>query len=128
MNVELNETERTNLALLVMDILEDWRLADEDKLALLGLPEGTRPRELTRFKRGQPFPQDEAVIERAKHLLGIQEALHVVFCRNPNMPAFWLRTRNRVLRQIPIELMLSDGLDGMHRVWSHLDCTVNWDD
>lgn len=127
MTTTLSDNERSQLTLLTMDILEDWRLAPEDQLKLLGLPDGTKARQLTRFKNGEPLPGDNTVMEHAKHLLGIQEALHLVFALNHNMPEFWLKHRNKTLKGIPLEIMLDEGLSGMHRVWRHLDCTVNWD-
>lgn len=125
---DLNENDRANLALLVMGILEEWRLSPEAQLALLGMPEKTKPRELSRFKRGTPLPDDENVLNHAKHILGIQDALHLVFPLNRNMPLFWLNHRNRQLKGIPMQIMLQDGLYGMRRVWGILDCTVNWEE
>ena len=110
-----------------MNILEEWRLAPTDQLKLLGFPEGTKPRRLSQYKNGEPFPDDENVLKHAKHLLGIQESLHVVFARNRNMPNFWLKNRNKTLKGIPLEIMLDEGLGGMFRVWRYLDCTINWD-
>lgn len=128
MSVVLSEEERTRLAELVMSIFEEWQLNAEQQLSLLGLPEGTKSRELTRWRRGTPFPQDEALLIRAKHVLGIQEALHVVFPLNPRMPIFWLNNRNRYFKIAPLHVMIDEGLPGMNRVWRHLDCTVNWEE
>lgn len=125
-SVELSDEERTRLAALVMAIFEEWHLDADQQLALLGLPEGTKTRELTRWRRGTPFPQEEALLNRAKHVLGIQESLHVVFPLNPQMPLFWLNNRNRYFKTAPLAVMLEEGLAGMNRVWRHLDCTVNW--
>ena len=126
MSVELSEEERTRLAELVMAIFDEWQLDAGQQLLLLGLPEDTKPRELTRFRRGTPFPQEDALLNRAKHVLGIQEALNVVFPLNPHMPVFWLNNRNRYFKTPPLHVMLDEGVAGMNRVWRHLDCTVNW--
>ena len=126
MSVELSDEERTRLAELVMAIFEEWHLDADQQLSLLGMPEGTKTRELTRWRRGTPFPQEETLLKRAKHVLGIQEALHVVFPLNPQMPVFWLNNRNRYFKTAPLAVMLDEGLAGMNRVWRHLDCTVNW--
>lgn len=123
---DLDLTDRTQLSSSVMDILTDWKLTADEQLALLGLPEGTRPRELTRLRNGAPLPNDDTVIERARHLMGIQRSLHLVFPRNHKMSAFWLKNRNRTLKGRPIAIMLNDGVDGMERVWRSLDCTKNW--
>ena len=115
--------------MLVMNILDEWRLAPEDQVAMLGFPEGTKPRELSRYRNGTtPFPDDKNVLDHAEHVLGIQESLHVVFPLNHNMPGFWLKNRNKALKGIPLHIMLEEGLSGMHRVWRQLDCTINWVD
>lgn len=128
MTAVLTEEERTRLALLVMHIFEEWQVEGAQQLMLLGLPETTSTRVLTRYRRGTaPLPEDDATLERAKHLLGIQHSLHVVFPRNPYMPSFWVKNHNRRLKGAPLAIMLEEGLSGMHRIWRHLDCTLNWE-
>jgi hypothetical protein len=127
LNTTLDTMDRARLAQLTMDILEEWRLAPEDQLKLLGSPDKLKPRHLSRYRNGDPFPEDTELLERARHVLGIQEALHLVFALNYNMPGVWLKQRNRILKGIPLEIMLNEGLNGMHRVWRHLDCTINWE-
>ncbi len=122
----LDQTDRTHLSEVVMNIFNDWQISSEEQLTLLGLPEGTRPRELVRFRNGTPLPNDDAVLERARHLLGIQHSLQLVFPLNHKMPSFWLKHRNRTLKGVPMQIMLDDGLNGMQRVWRSLDCTQNW--
>ncbi len=129
MDIELSDDERTHLGMLAMNILDEWRLAPVDQLALMGMPEKTKPRELSRYRNGTtPLPKDPEVIRHARHVLGIQESLHVIFPLNGNMPSFWLKHRNKVLRGIPLEIMLDEGISGMSRVWRQLDCTQNWTD
>lgn len=123
----LTDNERTELAQFVLDILGEWKLTPDESIALLGLPEETKPRELSRFKRGTPLPQDETIIKHAKAILGIQDSLHIVYPLNRHMPLFWLTHRNKQLGGIPLRIMLDDGLHGMSRVWGILDCTQNWD-
>lgn len=127
MSKRLNEEERIELAQFVTEIMTEWKLTPEEQITLLGLPDGTRPRELSRFKRGTPLPQDETILHHAEHILGIQHSLHVIYPLNRNMPLFWLTHRNKPLRGIPLKIMLEDGLHGMSRVWRILDCTQNWD-
>lgn len=112
---------------MVMNVLDDWNIAEEYQLALLGLPADTQTRELTKYSRGKALPDDDALLQRAVHILGIHQALLVVFPLNRRMPGFWLTTRNRHFRAVPLSLMLEEGLAGMERVWSHLDCTRNWE-
>lgn len=125
--MQLDENERARLSLLVMDILQSWHLNDREQLALLGM-EDEKPRQLTRYRHGGALPEDNEILDRAKHILGIQESLHMVFPLNHNMPAFWLSHRNRQLKGIPLNIMLEEGVNGMQRVWQILDCTVGWTD
>ncbi|MDH3353753.1 MAG: hypothetical protein OEL79_00905 [Chromatiales bacterium] len=129
MAVELSESERTQLGQVVTDIFNSWGVKDELQIVLLGLPEKTKPRQLTRFRHGQqPLPQEDELLDRAKHILGIQQSLDIMFPLNKNMPNFWLHNRNRSLKGIPLTIMLETGLIGMGRVWRTLDCTQNWED
>lgn len=125
--LQFNEEERSRLALLVMDVLQEWQLDSEDQLTILGLKEKGRLRDISKYKQGRPFPEDQDVLNRAKHVLGIQHSLHVIFPRNNNMPSFWMKNRNRALKGRPLEIMLEEGVPGMFRIWRHLDCTLNWD-
>ncbi|WP_303906957.1 hypothetical protein [Thiohalomonas denitrificans] len=125
--MELDYEERRRLATIVMAILDEWKLDGEQQLAVLGMPGGTRPRHLNQYRQGTtPFPQEAELIDRARHIIGIQEALHLIFSRNPLMPSFWLSNpNNRQFGQAPVSIMLEDGLPGMEQVWGHLDCTRN---
>jgi hypothetical protein len=125
-SISLTDDERGQLAMSVMNVLREWEVDPEVQLTLLGL-EQRMGRELARYKRGTPLPDELSVIERAQHIMGIQQALLTIFPLNHRMASFWLRMRNRNLRSVPLDLMLSDGLIGMDRVWRILDCTRNWD-
>jgi len=124
----LNDEERTGLTCLVMSILDGWGLNSAQQIALLGLPEKTSPRTLTRFRQGsQSLPEEGEVMDRSKHILGIAESLQVVFPLTPTMPPFWLRNRNRQFGTAPLAIMLDEGVAGMHRIWCFLDSTQTWD-
>ncbi len=123
---QMSEQDRGDLAILVMGIFEDWRLDPEEQLELIGRDHTASQRELTRWRHGTPLPDDEQMLERARHILGIHEALQVVFPRNPRQPAFWLRNRNPYFGTAPLAVMIDDGLAGMDWVWRHLDCTQGW--
>ena len=124
-----SEKDWETVTLVVMDILEKWKVRGDEQVALLGLPAKTRPRELTRYKHGTPFPTDNPVLKQhVEHIMGIQESMGIIYPLAPTIPSFWLKTRNRYFRgATPLHIMLSEGLDGMHRIWSHLDVSRNWD-
>jgi len=123
---QYNQQERESLANMVMRVLNEWNIRDEFQLQLLGLPTNTPQRELTKFSRGKALPDDDDLLARAVHLIGINQALSIIFPLNPKMPGFWLTMRNRHFRSQPLTIMLEEGLAGMDRIWCHLDCTHNW--
>ena len=129
MDVALTEQERMDLAVGVMEILDRWKLVDEDIMRLLGIDEGTKPRHLSRLRRGtSPIVDEGEQLERSKIILGIQRSLDLMFPLNRNMSHFWMRNRNKRLKGVPMVIMLNGGVIGMDRVWRHLDCTRNWED
>lgn len=127
MTTKFSEQERIELARIVTDIFLDWQLEPELQLHLMGMPENSRQRELTKFKHGKPLPDNNDILERVRHIIGIHNSLHVIYPLNRNMPGFWIRNRNRFLKGIPLAIMSEEGISGMFRIWRHLDCTLNWD-
>jgi len=127
LTLHYSQQDREQLAVLVMGVLNDWNIREEYQLALLGLPETTASRELTKFSRGKALPDNDELLQRVVHLLGIQQALGVVYPLNTRMAGFWLTTTNRFFKQTPMTVMLEEGVSGMDRVWRHLDCTRNWE-
>lgn len=124
--VQYTQQERETLARIVMGILNEWNIREEFQLQLLGLPDNTPTRELSKFGRGKALPEGDDLIERVKHIIGIHQALKVIFPLNHKMAGFWLTTRSRHLGALPLTIMLEEGLSGMERIWCHLDCTRNW--
>ncbi|MBF0218381.1 MAG: hypothetical protein HQL49_02460 [Gammaproteobacteria bacterium] len=122
------EDECGRLTREVVATLDSWQVGDEIVLLLLGYDRSIRMRELTRLRHGTAVLKGDEVMQRVRHLLGIQRALQVTFPFNPNMPGFWVTTHDRHLKGMPLEIMVNDGLSGMERVWKRLDCTRNWED
>ncbi len=122
------EEERLLLARSIMAILDDWGVGAEDRIRLLGLPEGTRTRHLERFRLNTPLPEEGEVMARVEHLVGIADALRTTFPRNPNMGPHWLRTpHRRFAKKPPLAVMIEDGLSGLVAIRSELDCSWAWD-
>lgn len=112
----------------VCSLLEAWGVAPADQVAMLGLPDGTRPRAMRRFREGTPLPDDRAVMERVEHIVEIADALRTMFPGHPEMGRVWLRRRNRHFRKrSPLATMVSGGVSGLIAVRSRLDCTYAWD-
>ncbi|TNG01290.1 MAG: DUF2384 domain-containing protein [Gammaproteobacteria bacterium] len=125
---DIDDETRLRLARGVMNIFEQWNIALDDQVALLGLPDGTRKRSLHRYKENTPLPDDPKVMERVEHLIGIDDALGTYFPNSLMARKRWLHTHHRQFtKKTPLQAMVNDGVSGLIRVRAHLDCTYAWD-
>jgi hypothetical protein len=116
------------LARLIVQMLDEWGVEPAGQVLLLGLPEDTKPRSMSRYGRDFPLPEDAEVMERVEHLVGIADALRTTFPRNARMGVHWLnQPNNRFDGRVPLDVMLEDGLAGVIAVRAHLDCAFDWD-
>jgi hypothetical protein len=123
----LNTDDRSQLARLIVALLDEWGLSAADQVALLSLPEGTRSGAIRQHRQGAPFPADATVAERIEHLIGIADALRTTYPRNIHMGAIWVNTVNhRFDNRTPLAAMLADGLNGLLAVRVLLDCAYDW--
>jgi uncharacterized protein (DUF2384 family) len=123
----LTPEDRTELARMVVNLLDDWGIEAADQLNLLALPEGTRTRMLRRYQEDTPLPDDPAVMKRVEHLMGIADALRTTFPRNASIGLLWLKQPcKRLRRRRPMDIMVEDGLSGLITVRTHLDCSFAW--
>ncbi len=123
---QLSEGERRSLSTAIVDMLEDWAVAPNNQLVLMGFPEGSRARELRRLRHGAPFPDNADMLYRVAQLLAIQDCLRTAYPRNGRMAGYWLNRPSRHFnRRAPLAVML-EGVEGLGRVRTHLDCTQNW--
>lgn len=123
----MSHEQRVELTRGVVAILEHWGIAAAQQVALLGLPEDTKPRAMRRYREDTPLPDDERVMERVEHFIGIADALRTTYPRNASMDAVWLHRENdRFDNRAPLAVMLEDGLDGIVAVRIHLDCAYDW--
>ena len=123
----LTPEDRTELARMVVNLLDDWGIGAADQVNLLALPEGTRTRMLRRYQEDTPLPDDPAVMKRVEHLMGIADALRTTFPRNASIGLLWLKQPcKRLRRRRPMDIMVEDGLSGLITVRTHLDCSFAW--
>ncbi len=123
----LTPEDRTELARMVVNLLDDWGIEAADQVNLLALPEGTRTRMLRRYQEDTPLPDDPAVMKRVEHLMGIADALRTTFPRNASIGLLWLKQPcKRLRRRRPMDIMVEDGLSGLITVRTHLDCSFAW--
>jgi hypothetical protein len=127
MENELNIEEQQALASLLIKLLDAWKLEPEQQVQLLGLPEKTRLRALSRHKAGEPLPDDGQLLQRAQHLVAIDQALHVSFPTNAAMANYWVTTENSYFGgRTPLQIMLDEGDDGIVQVRAHLEHSDGW--
>ena len=112
----------------VLNILAEWKIPAAEQPALLGLPEDVRYRHLDRYRGDTPLPDEPGVQQRVDHLLGIAEALHTTYPRNPNMGPLWMKSGCRQFGgRKPMAILIEDGIAGLETVRSHLDCAYEWE-
>lgn len=112
----------------VCTLLETWGVAPADQVTLLGLPEGTRPRAMRRYREDTPLPAEAHVMQRVEHIVEIADALRTMFPGQSQMGRVWLQRRNRHFRKrSPLATMVTGGMSGLIAVRSRLDCAYAWD-
>jgi hypothetical protein len=118
-----------DVTIAVMNLLDSWQLDSTEIRGVLALPEKTRSRALNKYREGDDvFPEDPAVLRRARYLLRIADALRTTYPLNPRMAGRWVRQGHRRFgRRSPLSIILNDGESGMIAVLSELDCTFSWD-
>lgn len=112
----------------VINMLDEWGLEDSQQVVLLGLPESTRSRQIRKYRIDTPFPEDdEKLMERIEHLVGIADALRTSYPTNAHGGTMWMNRRNsRFDGRTPLAAMLEDGLRTIVAIRIHLDCAYDW--
>ena len=124
---EMNPETRLLLTKAIMQILDSWRLQQEEMQRLLGLPGKVRGLTFQKYRSHFAFPEDPALDRRADYLLLIAGALRTTYPTSAQMAARWLRMPHRRFGRPPLAVMLERGEEGMVQVLADLDCTVCWD-
>lgn len=126
-SAKLNSEEKSQLTVLLTQILESWQLSDTEQLELLQLSDLLKARQLHTYRSGEAsFDFDDKLINRSKMIIGINASLATTFPTNTKYGAIWLRRNVKKFKhKTPLNLMLSGDI-GMRRVWGFLDCTQNW--
>ncbi|MBC8520005.1 MAG: hypothetical protein H8D24_06335 [Gammaproteobacteria bacterium] len=125
-DLEFNFEARVLLARRVMSLFKEWDIGKKEQMRLLGVD--GKERMLTQFMHGTPIPDEQSVLQRVRHLIGIGDALFHNFPRSRAGGAIWLRHTNKYLsKRPPLTIMLEDGIPGLKQVWVNLDCTQGWD-
>jgi hypothetical protein len=127
MTAQFNQEERLEMTHIILALFDKWGLKPEQSIILLGLPANTRARELKRYGAHIALNDDAETLKRIECFIEIENALLTTFPHNHRMGSMWLVTANRRFDNLsPLEVMLTQGLDGIYKVRGHLDCTFNW--
>ena len=125
---DYTEEEFMYITNTVMKVLDSWNLTTEQSVSVLGLSKQTKKRQLDKYKSMRAFPKDDLIIKRLSHIVGISDALRTTFPRNLNMAEKWLKTQHRRFdNKMPLAIILEEGINGLSKVRSELDCSFAWD-
>ena len=125
--INMTEQEQVALTLRIMEIVDDWGMTAAQIISLIALPDKTPTRALRRYRENTAFPVSPALVERLKHIIGITDALRTSYPHNPHMGKMWMRQRSKKLNnQIPLQIIIDNGLRGIVEIRKHLDCTYDW--
>ena len=124
---DLSQAEQVALTVRIMEIVDSWGMSSAEIISLLALPEKTPTRALRRYRENTAFPITPEVEERLEHIVGIMEALRTSYPHNPQMGKMWIRQRSKKLNnQIPLQIIVENGLKGIVEIRKHLDCSYDW--
>ena len=126
---DMDEEAKVTFTRNIIAILDEWKVQDGAQVALLGLPDDTRSRQIRSYRQGSSIlPEtDPRVNEFVDHLLGIDDALGTSNPCNAAAGGMWMnRVNNRFKDRTPLNAMLEDGIIGIVAVRIHLDCAYDW--
>lgn len=124
----LSVEKRGQLASMIIELLDLWSIESEHQIIILSLPEKTPLRAIRKYRKCTPFPDSADTMERVEHLIGIAEALRTTYPRNSQMGPQWMnKPHKRFEGRTPIQIMVEDGLQGVIKVRSQLDCAFAWE-
>lgn len=125
--IDLTQDEQVALTVRIMEILDSWGMSSAEIISLIALPDKTPTRALRRYRENTAFPISPELEERISHIVGITEALRTSYPHNPHMGKMWMRQRSKKLNnQIPLQIVIENGLEGIVAVRKHLDCSYDW--
>ena len=101
----------------LLSVFNNWNLEARDQIALLGLPEDTKPRILNRFRAGMEVPANPQFLQRAHYILSISNAIDSLFPHNATAANYWITTQSEnFANKSPLDIMLIHGVEGMEYI------------
>lgn len=124
----MNDEQLSRLTRDCLALMLEWGADLEMTSTILGFPEQTRSRHVRRHFEGYALPDDPLIIERARRVLYLGDALRTTYPTNRKMPAYWMRTpHKRFSGKTPLERISEGDDDALVAVISLLDCAYAWD-
>ena len=123
-----NMNEAPSMVFEALQILDRWKLANDEQLDLLNLPDDMHPRMLKRLRQGDGrLQEDRDMLERMRCIFDIDRSLQTMFPHNGEMADYWVTTPNLQLQeQRPLDVMLAHGTEGMQTVTQQLNGASCW--
>lgn len=108
--------------------LEGWEISPEQIFQLLGVGAEVKPRYLASYRKGdKSLPPTPELMQRMEHIAGIADALRTTFPFSQQMRVMWLRKpHRRFQRRAPLNVMLTEGIDGLQKVRIEVDCAYGY--
>jgi len=124
---EINPEDQIAITRTIMRMLDNWGIPAAGIISVMGLPDDMRTRHVDKFRKEKPFPNDAATMQRIDHLAGIADSLRTMCPHNPTQGAVWMnKPHRRFSGRTPVATMVEDGLSGLIKVRSEVDCTFDW--
>lgn len=126
---EYSKEDLITITKSVMNQLDDWNLSSVQALAVLGLSDDSKSRQVQSFRKGTtPFPETPELMQRIDHIVGITEALRTTFPFSDNMRQLWMRRPHRRFKNNPplAVIVNDDSLKGLLMVRSEVDCSYGF--
>lgn len=116
------------LTTAVLNHLEEWKVSDHEIMNMLGLDGKVKTRHLASMRKGdRALPDDQEVMLRVEHIIGIADALRTSFPFSREMRSMWLyKAHRRFQRRAPLAVILSEGLEGLLKVRIEVDCAYGY--
>lgn len=124
----LSTEQMQALSQAVVNHMDEWQISPEQMLALLGVADRIKSRQLNALRMGsKSLPADSDVLQRIDHIVGIADALRTTFPFSSQMRHLWLqKPHRRFQKHTPLAVMLSEGLAGLQKVRIEVDCAYGY--
>ncbi len=123
------DEEMLSITQAVVAYLDNWKLSNEQILAILGLTDSIKTRHLQGYRMGEKtFQASDDLMARIDHIVGISDALRTTFPFSDKMRLLWLRKpHRRFQKNTPLSVIMADpGVNGLLRVRREVDCSYGY--